>query len=183
MNRSFAVLFASFLAGLVVFPSAAFATDDPKGTEKESPSWNLPKPAFGQFRLVPGKTIPHMTIPQDWSGPWTEFSNFVVRIGASKGHQTSPGNFHFVDPSINLQGATSVQTESSGTTVRLFERASTEEDITVEFAPVPKEIELDHEYLAADISGDNSITTWKVYVRFVSEKPSYIRNPGSQAAD
>lgn len=164
------LLIALFIASL----GTTFAAK-PMSNGKESAQWNLSESAYGQFRLVPSEVIPHVASIREWNGPWSEFKTFVVQLGFSKGQQTFPGNFHFVDPSIGLQGSNSTQTESDSTTVRLFSRESTEDDIKVIISSPPAKIQLNQEYLVAVISGEDSIVTWKVFVRFTAETPSYVR--------
>ncbi len=96
-----------------------------------------------------------------------------------KGHQTSPRDYHYVAPTVGLHGSDLSKSQFVSTTVPLFDRESTENDINITFNSAPDKIQLNQEYLAANISGNGSIVTWKLFVRFTTEKPSYIRAAGS----
>ncbi|CAM3069413.1 hypothetical protein [Rariglobus hedericola] len=140
-----------------------------------SGDWLLPKDVYGQFRLVPSKQIRHVTKETEWNGPWSRYPRFSLKVGSEHGHQTSPGDFHYVDPKITLQGFTQTSKETHSTTVKLFDRASRPADIKVNFYPAPELVSLNQDYLAATVSGDNALVTWNLFVRFTEEKPDYIK--------
>lgn len=148
---------------------------DASDTIKTSDQWTLTEPVYGQFRLVPSKTLPNVAEETKWNGPWGRYATFVAEIGFSRGHQTRPKDFHFADPQIGLEGATERSREAHSTTVRLFNRASTPEDIEVTFYPTPDKVQLDQEYRLATVSGKDAIVSWDVFVRFTAKRPEYVR--------
>jgi hypothetical protein len=143
---------------------------------QSSGEWIPPKEAYGQFRLSPSTQISHRTKEIEWNGPWSRYPRFLLQLGPSHGHQTSPGDFHYVDPKITLQGSSKTTKETHSTTVKLFDRSSVPTDIKVTFHPAPDTLTLNQEYLAATISGDNALASWNLYVRFTDEKPLYIKD-------
>jgi hypothetical protein len=140
-----------------------------------SSEWRLPAPAYGQFRLVPSKELPHLAKKYEWNGPWSQYTRFALHVGFARGHQTVPGNFHFVEPRIEIEGASGTAKETHSTTVMLFNRASTPADIKITFHPLPSPANLDQEYHAATLTGDDAVVTWEVFVRFTSSKPDYVK--------
>lgn len=153
-----------------------------KDGASKSPPWNLPGAAYGQIRMVPSKVIRHVAEVKEWQGPWEQFSSFAVELDFSEGHQISPRDFHFVDPVVGLKGWRPQTNESHSRSVRLFDRESTSKDVVVEYHPLPETPQLDSEYLAATISGEDSLVTWNVYVRFTAQKPAYVREAVERAA-
>lgn len=143
---------------------------------QSSGEWVPPKDAYGQFRLVPSKQIPHLTKDTKWNGPWSRYPRFLLQVGSAHGHQTLPSEFHYVDPQITLRGATKTSQETHSTTVKLFDRQSSPADIKVAFHPAPDVPALNQEYLAATISGDNALVSWNLFVRFTEEKPPYVKD-------
>ncbi|MHA3773201.1 hypothetical protein ACXR0O_16835 [Verrucomicrobiota bacterium sgz303538] len=161
--------FILLLFGLLV------ASTDASDAIKASDQWTLTEPAYGQFRLVPSKILPKVAEETKWNGPWGRYETFVVQVGFSRVHQTQPKDFEFFDPQIGLEGAADRARESHSTTVRLFNRASTPEDIEVTFYPTPDKVQLDQEYRLATVSGKDTIVSWDVFVRFTAKKPEYVR--------
>jgi hypothetical protein len=143
---------------------------------QSSGEWIPPKNAYGQFRLVPSKQIPHVTKETEWNGPWSPYPRFLLQVGSSHGHQTIPNEFHYVDPKITLQGAIATSKETHSTTVKLFDRRSSPADIKTTFHSAPAILTFNQEYLAATISGDNALTSWDLFVRFTEEKPPYVKD-------
>jgi hypothetical protein len=142
---------------------------------ESSAKWLALDDAYGQFRLVPSKVQKHVTEERGWDGPWGMYRNFVLNVGFANAHQSHPGNFDLVELSVAMAGSKDRANESSGTTVRLFDRASKASDIKITFHELPATVELDREYKAATIEGDDSLCTWDVYVRFSQSKPGYVR--------
>jgi hypothetical protein len=157
---------------------SAKAEDHPLSTSSDTflqtAQWKTATPVFGQMKLVPSVTSPHAQV-YDWKGPWSKFQEFQVEFAYSTGEQTSPGHFKFVEPSISLNGFTKKQAESHGTTVHLFDGASTVKDIHVETFKLPVHPKPNVEYKAAIITGEHAALQWTVYVRFQEIKPDYVR--------
>jgi hypothetical protein len=167
-----------FALGLFVLALPARGNDE----LGSSPEWKLPENVYGQFRLVPSKVEKNVTEERGWNGPWEIYQTFAIKVGFSKGHQTFPGNFEYVEPSVGLQGSEEGRRSTSSTTVRLFDRASESEDIEIEWAELPEKLELDREYKAATIAGKDALCSWDVFVRFSLSKPDYVRDKANSGA-
>lgn len=141
-------------------------------------TWTLSTLAYAQMKVVPSRTDVAPTgliAVQDWSGLWATYGKFRVTFGYSEGYQSRPKHFRFVDPQIVIDGWGDKSGESHGTTVRLFDSASTKNDIEVKMDDLPQHPETGKEYKVATVSGKAGIVTWDVYVRFVTQKPDYIK--------
>lgn len=144
-------------------------------TLEKGAGWILPAAAYGQMRLESaGDQTP--AVRQDWDGPWSPYAKFRLILGYSAGRQEKPVAYDYVDPMIELEGLEDTGRESHACTVTLFSSASKKEDIAVQWIELPKDPVLGQEYKAAVISGKNTPRTWTVYVRFVAEKPPYVRD-------
>lgn len=146
-----------------------------------SPQWKVPEGTYGQFRLVPSEVKAHVTEVQEWSGPWETYRNFAIKVGFASARQTYPGNFDLVEPRVGLEGSEGGTNSTTSTTVRLFDRASTSKDIQITYHELPAKVEMDREYKAATIAGEDALCSWDVFLRFSQTKPGYIR--GKTASD
>jgi hypothetical protein len=145
----------------------------PPDTFTTTKAWTLPSPAYAQMRIVPSKTDTAAEIAvHDWKGPGTPYNHFRVYFGYATGEQTDPGQFHFVEPRIGLEGWAGKSEESDDGTVRLFDdnKASSKDDIEVEMDPLPPHLKTNTEYKVATVSGKDAIVTWDIYVRFFDTK-------------
>ncbi|MGB8354714.1 MAG: hypothetical protein WCD79_12545 [Chthoniobacteraceae bacterium] len=158
------------------------AADEPRMSSPDTfattKTWTLSTPVYAQMKVVPSRADVAPTgliAVQDWNGLWATYGKFRVTFGCSEGYQSRPKHFRFVDPQIGIDGWGDTSSESHGATVRLFDTASTKDDIKVKMDDVPQHPETGREYKVATVSGKAGIVTWDVYVRFVTQKPDYIK--------
>ena len=141
----------------------------------QSETWNLKDSVYAQIKLIPSVSGSGASV-KEWSGPWGRFKRFRVEFGYSNGEVSNPAHFSFVEPKITIRGIAPRGDEGDGTTIRLFNAASTVKDIAVTLHGITTEPRQNAEYKVATIDGKGAFVKWDVYVRFQTAKPEYVRD-------